>query len=703
MVGLFPIADLAITKTDSPDPVTAGTNLTYTITVTNNGPDVATSASWDDTLPAGTTFASLPLVAGWSCTTGATVNCSNPSFGVGSAVFTLTVAVAPSVAAGSILSNTATVTSASADGTAGNNSATALTTVSASADLSVTKVDFPDPVIAGGTITYTITVTNAGPSDAQTVTLADTLPAGTTFAALVSPAGWSCTTPAVGSGGAVNCSNPLVAVGSEIFTLDVTVDPVAAEGSIISNTATTASATPDPAPGDTSATSTTTVAPASARLSLIKNDDIDPVLPGGLLTYTITLTNEGPSSAVAVAMSDPLPAGTTFQSLSAPVGWSCTTPAVGAGGTVSCSLALMAPGSVFFSIVVETGAALPSGTMLSNTATASSTTSDPSPGNESDTEVTTIGETSGDVSVTIDDLPDPVDGGSSVTYTVVAALSATVIDATDITLSMPLDSDAGFQSLAAPAGWSCATPPVGSAGTVICSIASLPASASESFDLVVLAPNDLPPGAVIVQDVSFHVTADGREVVAVDSEETTVLAPANLTATKSVVTTGNPGTAVTYTVVLENFGPATQADNAGDEFTDTLPVELDLNGATADSGTATADIFNGVVTWNGSIPPGGSVTIVIEATLQIGTAAGTTITNQGAIAFDADGDGTNESTGVTDDPAAAGADDPTTFTVVEIVPVIEIPSLDEVGLFSLALLLAGLAMLRLRRSRGVRG
>src|SRR5205809_4145190 len=62
-------ADLSVTKEDSPDPVNTGSNLTYTITVNNNGPDAAANASWSDTLPSGTTFVTLPDVSGWSCTT----------------------------------------------------------------------------------------------------------------------------------------------------------------------------------------------------------------------------------------------------------------------------------------------------------------------------------------------------------------------------------------------------------------------------------------------------------------------------------------------------------------------------------------------------------------------------------------------------------------------------------------------------------
>src|SRR5436190_17171448 len=65
----------------------------------------------------------------------------------------------------------------------------------ASADLSVTKEDSPDPVNTGSTLTYTITVNNNGPDAAANASWSDTLPAGTTFVSLSSPGGWSCTAP----------------------------------------------------------------------------------------------------------------------------------------------------------------------------------------------------------------------------------------------------------------------------------------------------------------------------------------------------------------------------------------------------------------------------------------------------------------------------------------------------------------------------
>jgi uncharacterized protein len=125
------------------------------------------------------------------------------------------------------------------------------------ADLEITNVDSPDPVVAGNNLTYTITVTNAGPDPAVAASLSDTLPAGTTFVSLASPGGWSCTTPAVGAGGTVSCSLASMNVGSAVFTLVVAVD-VGASG-IVSNTATITSSTSDPAPANNSATANTTV------------------------------------------------------------------------------------------------------------------------------------------------------------------------------------------------------------------------------------------------------------------------------------------------------------------------------------------------------------------------------------------------------------------------------------------------------------
>lgn len=317
-------ADLAVTKADGPDPVTAGNNLSYTITVANAGPSNAATAALSDTLPAGTTFVSLASAAGWTCTTppvgsGGTVSCTNPSVAPGNSVFTLIVKVDASVAAGTVLSNTATASAATTDPNPGNESGTATTTVAASADLGVTKVDTPDPVTVGNNITYTITVANTGPSNAATVSLTDPLPAGTTFVSLNSPAAWSCTAPPVGSGGTVSCTNASVALGNAAFTLVVKVGLSVPPGTVLSNTATAASATPDPNPGNESATATTTVSDLANIAVTMTASSLTPAV-GTNVTFTITVNNIGPSPATGVQINDLLPPGLTFVSANPSVG-----------------------------------------------------------------------------------------------------------------------------------------------------------------------------------------------------------------------------------------------------------------------------------------------------------------------------------------------------------------------------------------------
>jgi len=264
-VNAFASANYGISKTDGADPVTAGTNLTYTINAYNNGPDPASNVAWSDTLPTGTTFVSLTQPGGWTCNTpavgaGGTVDCSISTLAVSSAAFTLTVAVGPEVVT-TTLSNTATITSDTADNTPGDTSATETTTVAFVADLSITKTDGVTAVDAGGSLTYTITASNAGPSDAPGgAIVADTFPAGLTCS-------WTC---AGAGGGNCNASGGssigegvfLPAGGSVTFTVSCTVSP-AATGTI-SNTATISmmgGGPTDPDPANNSATDTDTVNP----------------------------------------------------------------------------------------------------------------------------------------------------------------------------------------------------------------------------------------------------------------------------------------------------------------------------------------------------------------------------------------------------------------------------------------------------------
>jgi uncharacterized repeat protein (TIGR01451 family) len=178
-----------------------------------------------------------------------------------------------------------------------------------------------------------------------------------------------------------------------------------------------------------------------------------------------------------------------------------------------------------------------------------------------------------------------------------------------------------------------------------------------------------------------------------DTETTAVLSPATVTGTKSASGSFQQGSTVTYTIVLSNAGPAAQGDNPGDEFVDVLPSELTLLSASANSGTAVPNLGTNTVTWNGSIPAGGSVTITIQALIEVDAPVGSTIANQGTINADTNGDGTNEPGTAT---TTNGAGNP--FVVGAAAAAADIPVLDPRGLIALAALLGAIGILVARRS-----
>src|SRR5256885_1909686 len=127
-------ADLSITKT-GPSSGNVNSTISYTITISNSGPDAAANASWSDTLPSSLLFISMSQDTGpsMSCTTpeggsNGPINCSIASLSNStSAKFTLNVLIASGTAGGSTISNTATATSDTFDPNGGNNSSTANT------------------------------------------------------------------------------------------------------------------------------------------------------------------------------------------------------------------------------------------------------------------------------------------------------------------------------------------------------------------------------------------------------------------------------------------------------------------------------------------------------------------------------------------------------------------------------------------------
>jgi uncharacterized repeat protein (TIGR01451 family) len=256
--------DLSVTKSGAPNPVVAGTDLTYTITVTNNSAIPALNVTMNDTVPANTTFQSVSAPAGFVCTTppvGGTgmVSCTrNFTAANDVSVITLVVRVNANTPNGTILSNTAKVSSADPDPNTGNDMATATTSVITQADLAITKTDFPDPVLPAAKLHYIVSVTNNGPSDAQNVQIVQGLPLETTFMSLSVPSGWTCTTPPPGSNGTVMCSTTTLPAGATVdFVIVLFVTPQLTAGRPIFCKVDVSSSTTDPNPQNNTATATT--------------------------------------------------------------------------------------------------------------------------------------------------------------------------------------------------------------------------------------------------------------------------------------------------------------------------------------------------------------------------------------------------------------------------------------------------------------
>jgi uncharacterized repeat protein (TIGR01451 family) len=175
-------ADLSITDSDSPDPVTAGADLTYTLTVHTAGPGDASNVMVSDPLPAGTSFVSA---SGGGSLSAGTVTWSLGTIAANAVDKTLSLVVHVDAAQTAGLSSTATVSSSTTDPVSDNDSDVATAPVrppaSPSADLSVTSSAAPNPVAAGQEVTFQFTVSDAGPSPATGVILTQTLPQNATF------------------------------------------------------------------------------------------------------------------------------------------------------------------------------------------------------------------------------------------------------------------------------------------------------------------------------------------------------------------------------------------------------------------------------------------------------------------------------------------------------------------------------------------
>jgi uncharacterized repeat protein (TIGR01451 family) len=123
------------------------------------------------------------------------------------------------------------------------------------ADLGIDVDDNPSPVALGGSLTWTMLVSNNGPSQSNNVVVTDVLPANVRYSSL-STSGASCTHPRIGAGGTVTCRIAHLAKGAAV---EINVVVTIKSGTSVSNTVAASASTPDLYPGDNTASITTPV------------------------------------------------------------------------------------------------------------------------------------------------------------------------------------------------------------------------------------------------------------------------------------------------------------------------------------------------------------------------------------------------------------------------------------------------------------
>ncbi len=198
-------------------------------------------------------------------------------------------------------------------------------------NLSITKTPSSDPVPVGSNFSYTLQVDNAGPSDAENVTITDTLPAELSFVSASPACSWD--------GATLTCALGTVATGgSGSVTVTVTAPATPAT---VSNTASVTTTIDDPDLTDNSTTATTQVLP-EIDLAIVKNGPAAPVEFPNDFDYTLLVTNNGPPDAVNVSVSDTLAPELDYVSASG-TGWACSYNAV--SRTVTCTRNTLAAGA----------------------------------------------------------------------------------------------------------------------------------------------------------------------------------------------------------------------------------------------------------------------------------------------------------------------------------------------------------------------
>jgi len=585
-------ADLAVKVTAYPEPAIAGDNIIYTIKVKNNGPSDADQVEVIDILSSDLTFVSASSANGdWLF----------PDWNIGTlgvdeeAELIVVSKVKASVAKGTLLVNSASVSSSATDNITSNNSSSEITLVDAVSDLRITKVGNPDPVNAGDTISYLISVTNDGPSDAGSLVITDLLSNALSFA--------SASDGGMLNGNEVHWNFPLLKAGEkQRVTLLAKTNPDLAEGSTISNSATAKSNNTDIAV--TSGAETTTVHTKSV-LSVEKVASSSAAVAGGNITYSIKVNNLGPSTAQNLVLTDTLPANVSFVS--------ATNGGLVKNGVVTwTSSRLPVDEEYVCTLVVKANSDMIEGETITNRAAATSPTSEGVA--LSNSEVVTIFSHS-DISILKTAFVDTVYAGNEITYSITVknngpsnASNVVVTDELADGLSFVTASNGGVLK----------------GKTVTWTVPSMNVGDEFAVNIVVKSSSSYQKGTIIRNTATVNSDNSETPVTSIPVD-IIVDTKTNLSITKTASSDSvYAGATISYSIMVANAGPS---DAPFMTVTDTLP-----DGVTLVNASQSGVYSNGVVTWSiKSLGSGSNVIYSLDVKVDSDLSSGTVIGNSATL------------------------------------------------------------------------
>ncbi|PDV96605.1 hypothetical protein A9Q02_06520 [Candidatus Chloroploca asiatica] len=618
-------ADLSIEKSHTPAVLYSGGPITYTVTVRNPGPSPSLGAPVRDEVPPEITNVT------WTCALIAGTGACGQASGSGN-VLSTTVDLQPNSAIsftirGTIdpaftgtLTNTAIITRTAdtTDPNLLNNRATDVIQVNAPADLSLNKVVNNTRPNVGEVITYTITLTNAGPSNATGVTVSEPLTTELTFVSATTSVGTY--DPATG----IWTVGSIAANTTETLTIAARINAYSPTITNIAQVQTSDQPDPNSTPGNDDPNeddqSSQVVRPPVADLELAKTVSAPRVNVGDSATFTITLFNRGPDPATGVTVREELPAGLEFVSAFASRGSYSNATSIWTVG----NLAVNETVTLALDVIVRA-----TGTQTNTAEVDTSDQHDPdsTPGNniptEDDQDSATITGDEADLSLNKVVNNTRPNVGEVITYTITLT-NAGPSNATGVTVSEPLTTELTFVS---------ATTSVGTydPATGIWTVGSIAANTTETLTIAArinaYSPTITNIAQVQTSDQPDPNSTPGNDDPNEDDQSSQVVRPLviDLELAHSVaILNGEERTARLVIDLLNreqcNAEPCTTATQV--QVQHRIPQDL-LRYVTYSTGQGTYSYepTTGIGTWDvGTLPAGGAVQIFVDVEITAGDA-----------------------------------------------------------------------------------